>query len=436
MKVFIRRLILFAFVAAIAGVIGYGMWPAPLEADLAKVGRGSVRETVDQDGKTRIRERYIVSAPLAGRLLRIGLDPGDPVEAGETLLASIEPRDPELLDARALLQAEANVKATEARLRRMTPMLEESIANKEFADADLQRAREARSRNAAAVTNSEIENKEMLARTREAMVRSARHALEIAQFELDQARAALVRSKPPEENGSIPPPAAASEPPPAPTAAATAASLPASGAPYPAPDDSWHFNIRSPVNGRVLRVFQESSAVVTPGTNLLEIGDPRDLEVEIDVLSRDAVKIVRGAEVLLEHWGGGRPLAGRVRLVEPSGFTKISTLGVEEQRVNVIVDLIDPPDDRRSLGDGFRVEARIVVAEADDVLKAPTSALYRAGDDWAVYRVEEGIARQRIIKVGLQNGLEAEIVEGLDEGDEVVTHPGDNIVEGVAVKAR
>jgi HlyD family secretion protein len=437
MKTFIRRLLLFVFVAGLASVIIYGMWPAPVEADLAKVVRGSIRETVDQDGKTRIRERYIVSAPLAGRLLRIGLDPGDEVAAGETLLASIEPRDPDLLDTRALAQAEANVKAAEARLRRMTPLLEEAVANKEFADADLQRAREARARSPQAVTESEIENKEMLARTREAMVRSARHALEIAQFELDQARAALLRSRPPEENGA----AAAAE--------ASAADGPAAGAdapggdaaepagpPYPQPDEHRHFNIRSPINGRVLRVFQESSAVVTPGTQLLEIGDPRDLEVEIDVLSRDAVKIARGAEVSLEHWGGERPLEGRVRLVEPSGFTKISTLGVEEQRVNVIVDLIDPPDDRRSLGDGFRVEARIVVAEADDVLKAPTSALFRDGDDWAVYRVEEGVARQRPVEVGLQNGLEAEIIKGLAAGDQVVTHPGDNIVDGVTVQAR
>lgn len=415
MKVFIRRLFVFAFLAALAGAIVYGMWPAPVEADLAAVVRGTVLETVDQDGKTRIRERYIVSAPLAGRLLRIGLDPGDPAKAGETLLASIEPRDPELLDARALSQAEANVNAAEARLQQMTPLLEEALANKEFADADLERAREARVRSPQAVSESEIENKEMFARTRDALVRSARHALEIAQFELDQARAALLSSKPAEENGSPPP---------------------AEGATYAKLDDMRHFNIRSPINGRVLRVFQESSAVVAAGTQLIEIGDPRDLEVEIDVLSRDAVKIAPGAQVLLEHWGGDRPLDGSVRVVEPSAFTKISTLGVEEQRVNVIVDLLDSPAQRKSLGDGFRVEARIVIAQAENVLKTPTSALFRVGDDWAVFRVENGVARQRVVKLGLQNGLEAEVVEGLNEGDSVVTHPGDNIVDGVAVKAR
>lgn len=405
---------LFCFVAAVAGAIAYGMWPAPIEADLAKVGRGSIRETVDQDGKTRLRERYIVSAPLAGRLLRIALDPGDEVDAGETLVASIEPRDPELLDARSLLQAEANVKAAEARLERTTPLLEEATANLEYAEADFRRIEQLRNAGSGSVTQNELENKEMLRRTRGALVRSAQHAQEIAQFELDQARAALLRSRPQEEssgNGEKP-------------------------APYPDRNAQWHFEIPAPINGRVLRVFQESAAVVAAGTQLLEIGDPRDLEIEIDVLSRDAVKIRPGAPVLLEEWGGEKPLRGEVRLVEPSGFTKISTLGVEEQRVNVIVDLVDPPQLRESLGDGFRVEARIVIAEADDVLKAPSNALFRVGGEWAVFRVEDGVARQRLVKLGLENGLEAEVVEGLAEGDEVVTHPGDNIVDGTRVRPR
>jgi len=186
----------------------------------------------------------------------------------------------------------------------------------------------------------------------------------------------------------------------------------------------------------VLRVFQESGGYVQAGTNLLELGDPEDLEVEIDVLSREAVKIKPDAPVFLEHWGGEKPLDGRVRLVEPSAFTKISTLGVEEQRVNVIVDLVDPPKDRDALGDGFRVEARIVVAEASGVVKVPSSALFRVGDEWAVFRVEGGVARQRIVKIGLENGLEAEVLDGLAEGDQVVTHPGDNVVDGAAITPR
>lgn len=416
MKSLVRRILLFAFVAAVAAAIILGLRPAAVEADLAKVARGEIRETVDQDGKTRLRERYTLSAPLAGRLLRIELDPGDEVKAGETLVASIEPRDPELLDARAVLQAEANVKAAEARLERTTPLLDEAAANLEFAEADLNRAQQARRQSANSVTMNEIENKEMLRRSRAALVRAAEHAHEVAKFELAQAQAALLRSRPTDAgvtdgNGDEP-------------------------APYPQHDPQPHFEIQAPINGRVLRVFRESSGVVQAGEPLLEIGDPLDLEVEIDVLSRDAVKVKPGAPVLLEEWGGDRSLNGEVRLVEPSGFTKISTLGVEEQRVNVIVDLVDPPQKRETLGDGFRVEARIVIAEADDVLKVPTSALFRVGDEWAVFRVENGVARQREVKLGLENGLEAEVQEGLAEGDEVVTHPGDNVVDGRAVKAR
>jgi HlyD family secretion protein len=428
MKSLVRRILLFGFVAAIAGAIIFGLRPAPVEADLAKVVRGEIRETVDQDGRTRLRERYTVSAPLAGRLLRIELDPGDEVEAGETLVASIEPRDPELLDARALLQAEANVKAAEARLERTTPLLDEAVANLEFAEADLDRVRRARQDSPGSVTLNELENKEMIRRTRAALVRAAEHAHEIAKFELAQAKAALLRSRPTAEASDA-------------QANSTSEEEEEEGngqtpAPYPQQDPQWHFNILSPINGRVLRVFRESSGVVQAGDPLLEIGDPLDLEVEIDVLSRDAVKVKPGAPVLLEEWGGDRPLHGEVRLVEPSGFMKISTLGVEEQRVNVIVDLVDPPQTREALGDGFRVEARIVTAEANDVLKVPTSALFRVGDEWAVFRVENGVARQRTVKLGLQNGLEAEVREGLAEGEEVVTHPGDNVIDGRAVRAR
>ncbi len=437
---------LFLFAAGVIGAIVYGLRPAPVEADLARVTRGLIRETVDQDGKTRIRERYIVSAPLAGSLMRIKLDPGDEVIVGETILASIEPRDPELLDARAVLQAEANVRAAESKLKQATPLLEEAIAAQEFAESELERVRSARSANPTAVSASQVENALMDYRMRSAVVRSARHAADIAQFELDQARAALLRSRPQGDGQDEAPgdgeasadlnvgettgeaidhvsqEGGANEAP-----AATAAAAPAG---------NFHFEIPSPITGRVLRVFQESGGVVQAGANLLELGDLSDLEVEIDVLSREAVKIRADAPVLLEHWGGDKPLNGRVRLVEPSAFTKISTLGVEEQRVNVIVDLIDPPSQREALGDGFRVEARIVVAQADDVLKTPTSSLFRVGERWAVFRVVDGVARQAEVTIGLENGLEAEVVEGLAEGDIVVTHPGDNVVDGAKVVSR
>jgi HlyD family secretion protein len=404
-----RKFLLVLFAAAIVAAVGWGLVPEPIEVDLAPATRGEVEVTVDEDGKTRIREKYVVSAPLGGRVLRINMDPGDEVTAEETLLATIEPRDPELLDARTIAQAEARVKAAEASLERMEPLLEEATAAQQFAEAELKRVREAAAVNPQSVSTSEKESKLLAFRTTSALLRSAQQNKEIARFELAQARAALMRSRPPSEN----PP--------------RGESLIANG---------WNFPIRSPINGRVLRVFQESSAIVAPGAPLLELGDPTDLEVEIDVLSRDAVKIKPGALVYLEHWGGDDVLEGRVRLVEPSAFTKISTLGVEEQRVNIIVDLVDPPQDRTELADGFRVEARIVIDKADDVLKVPTSALFRVGDKWAVFHAVEGKAVEKEVEVGLQNGLEAEIRGGLQEGDLVIVHPGDDVVAGSAIRQR
>jgi HlyD family secretion protein len=432
----------FLIAATVVGGLGYAFLPQPIEVDLVEVGRGTVRVTVDQEGKTRIHDKYVVSAPLAGRILRITMRPGDQVEAGKTLLTMIEPRDPELLDARSIAQAEARVKAAEATLRQAEPALESARAGQSFAEAEVTRMRKAFE--GKGVTQSEVENAEMLNRQRTEELRSARVAEEIARFELEQAQAALMLSRPrPEDVRDTE------------RANVTGNSRKADSNVKLAADGSahegakrpvikkgtraseWNFPIYSPIDGRVLRVLQESAAVVTPGTPLIEVGDPAgDLEVEIDVLSRDAVKIHPGDAVLLEHWGGEAPLRGRVRVVEPSGFTKISTLGVEEQRVWVIVDFVDPLDKRPTLGDAYRVEARIIIDEARDVLKVPTSALFRVGPEPAVFKVTNRVAHQTIVKVGRQNGLEAEILEGLKQGDVVVLHPSDQIQDGTKIKQR
>jgi HlyD family secretion protein len=420
------KLFVLLLAALVVGGLGYAFLPEPIEVDLVTVQRGLLRVTVEEDGKTRIREKYVVSAPLNGRILRISMDPGDEVIAGQTLLTMIEPRDPELLDARTIAQAEARVKAAEAALRQTEPLLQQARDNQAYAESELARLRE--SYRQKAVSLSELESAELLYRQRSEDLRSARIAQEIAQFELEQARAALLRSRPPQDESTH----NSSEE----TSNGNAGSYHPAEEPINHNPNGWNFPIYSPIDGRVLRVFQESAAVVTPGTPLVEVGDPLDLEVEIDVLSRDAVRIQPGDLVLLEHWGGTRPLEGRVRVVEPSGFTKISTLGVEEQRVNVIVDLVDPPEKRISLGDGFRVEARIVVDEARDVLKVPTSALFRVGNDWTVYRVVDGIVHEQRVKIGRQNGLEAELLEGLTENDLIVLHPSDRIAERVRVRQR
>jgi HlyD family secretion protein len=433
-----------AFVLVIAAIIvgglGYAFLPQPIEVDLVEVTRGTVRVTVDQEGKTRIHDKYIVSAPLSGRILRITMRPGDAVEAGKTLLTMIEPRDPELLDARSIAQAEARVKAADATLRQVEPTLESARAGQSFAEAEVTRMRKAFE--GKGVSQSELESAEMLNRQRSEELRSARMSEEIAKFELEQAKAALLRSRPrpdaisDKERANTTGNPRKSDP---------NVQLAGNGNMSEKGDEGetktavngWNFPIYSPIDGRVLKVFQESAAVVTPGTPLVELGDPAgDLEVEIDVLSRDAVKIHPGDAVLLEHWGGEAPLRGRVRVVEPSGFTKISTLGVEEQRVWVIVDFVDPLEKRPTLGDAFRVEARIIIDEARDVLKIPTSALFRVGPDPAVFRVENRVTHQQIVKVGRQNGLEAEILEGLSKGDVVVLHPSDQIQEGVKIRQR
>lgn len=421
------KLFVLIVLAAIVGGLAYAFMPQPVDVDLVKVERGNVQVTVDEDGKTRIREKYVVSAPLNGRILRISMDPGDEVTAGKTLLTMIEPRDPELLDARSVAQAEARVKAAEATLRQVEPQLEKARAEQAYAEAELTRARELVQNKS--ISKSEFENLDMLYRQWSEELRSTRIAEEIARFELQQAEAALMRSRPrvvePDSKAATAAGAGDDE-----SSSRVDIADSANG------NGSWNFPIYSPISGRVLRVFQESAAVVTPGTSLVELGDPGDLEVEIDVLSRDAVQIHPGDLVLLEHWGGEKPLEGRVRVVEPSGFTKISTLGVEEQRVYVIVDLVEPVENRRTLGDGFRVEARIVTDEALDVLKVPTSALFRVGNESAIFKVVDNIVQQQKVKVGRQNGLEAEILEGLQEGEQVVLHPSDRVDEGVEVRQR
>jgi HlyD family secretion protein len=416
MRNFGSKLFVLFVVAAVAAGLGYAFLPQPVDVDLATIHRGLLRVTVDEDGKTRIREKYVVSAPLAGRVLRINMKPGDKVIAGEadkTLLTVIEPRDPELLDARTVAQAEARVKAAEAALRKVEPLLTEATLAQELAEKEYTRLRSA---GVPSVSQTELDRALFTYRQRSEEMRSARIAKEIAQFEFDQAEAALIRSRPRSENAL----SAADD----------------SGSSGSVSNGSWNFPIFSPINGRVLRVFQESAAVVTPGAPLLELGDPLDLEIEVDVLSRDAVRIGAGDPVLLEHWGGDKPLNGRVRVVEPSAFTKISTLGVEEQRVYVIIDLVDPHEARRSLGDGFRVEARIVIEEAEDVIKVPTSAVFRAGDEAAVFLVREGVVERRLVKLGRQNGLEAEVLAGLEVGDQVVLHPSDRIEPGVKILVR
>ncbi len=390
--------------AGLVYALAQALRPKPIRVDVASVMERSLKVTIDEDGKTRIKERYVVSAPLDGRLLRIDKDPGDFVKAGESRLATLEPSDPQLLNPRELAAAEAREQAAESALKRADPAMEQARAELEFAESELARKRQLRRTGAA--SESDLQNAELLYRNRSAAFRASTFAADIAKYELQQARAALLPARSAGKDNALP------------------------------LESAWRFEIDSPIHGKVLRVFQESAAVVTPGTPLLEIGDPTDLELEIDVLSSDAVQIDPGDKVIIEHWGGDAPLDGSVRLVEPSAFTKISALGVEEQRVNVIIDLLNPVQDRNTLGDGFRVEVRIVIWEGENVLCVPVSALFRQGDDWMVFVVRQGKAARQIVQLGHRNALMAEVMEGLDKGDTVVVHPSDKIADDVEVELR
>jgi HlyD family secretion protein len=398
---FIRRHWILAIATLIiVGLLAYAFAPRAVPVDVVRVTRGSLRVTVNEDGRTRIRERYVVSAPLGGQLRRLELHPGDKVEAGRTLIAVIEPAEPALLDPRALAQLEARMRAAKTQVQLANPRVERARVAHELAQIELTRAEKLAQQQA--VAGQELDRAREAARGAAEDLKAAEYSRQIAGFELEQARAALMRS-----DARIQP-----------------------------HDTAWELRVTSPIDGRVLRVYHEDAAVVAAGAALLELGDPGDLEAVIDVLSSDAVRIRQDARVRFEHWGGQVPLEGRVRVIEPAGFLKISALGVEEQRVNVVADFVTPFEQRRELGDAYRVEARIVVWEENSVLKLPVGALFRHAGKWSVFAARGGRAQLSPVEVGQSNGNEMQIVGGLTEGAEVVIHPNDKVADGVKIAAR
>lgn len=380
---------------------GY-LWlrPAAVVVELAEVTGGPLLVTVDEDGKTRVKERYVVSAPLAGRLARIEIHAGDEVRRGETVLATIHPPDPSLLDARTVAEATARSRAAEAAVEQANARGAEARERRALAEDRFQRAQRLVGSNS--ISRGEYDEAEHGVLMAAEQERAAQFGLRVAQFELDVARAALSRTQPVEAEGK-----SASEP----------------------------FEIRSPVDGRVLRVLHEDAAHVTAGQPLLEVGNLQELEVELDVLSADAARIRPGASVRLEHWGGDHPLAGRVRLVEPAGFTKVSALGVEEQRVLVLVDFAPDTPRPLELGTGFRVEASIVVWSESDVTQIPVGSLVRQGETWGVFVERQGRAEWRAVEIGQRNGVAAQIVTGVERGERVVVFPSDQVRPGARIRA-
>ena len=393
--------------AVVAGGVWFA-WPRPIPVDIAIATRGLMEVTVDDEAKTRVRHVYTVAAPIFGKVLRIsrpgGHDEtsshvGDQVTANETVVAVMQPTVPSFLDVRsreelkaAATAAEAAVKLAEAEVRR----IEAALA---FSREDLKRAQSLARTDT--ISAKALDRAQLDVDTNEAALASANAQLDVRRSEQAVAAARLID------------PASVSAP----------------------TNPGCCIEIRSPVTGRVLKIIQDSEAPVVAGTPLIEIGDPLDLEVVAELLSTDAVRIKPGASVRIDGWGG-LPIRGRVTRVDPAGFLKVSALGIEEQRVRTVIDFVDPPAAWSKLGHEFRVIVHVTVWSGEKVLTVPVSALFRKGDDWAVFAVRDGRARTTLVQIGQRNNRVAEVLSGLSDGDQVVLHPSDKIIDGVAVVER
>ncbi len=385
-----RILTALVVLAVIAGVVMTAM-PKPVPVELGRAERGELVVTVDEDGKTRVKDRYIVSAPLSGNLGRIELRAGDEVKQGE-VLARLVPLQAPLLDARSRSETEARVSAALASQRQVQAQIERAEVAYDFARKEAERHKSLFADKA--ISQMELDRVLSDERARKAELTSAQFGAKVAAHELRMTRAALGR--------------------------------------YDSRENTDSLTVPSPVSGRVLKVIQQSEGVIQAGAPLLEVGDPKALEIVVDVLTSDAVSIRPGSPVHIDEWGG-ETLDAVVRTVEPSAFTRLSALGVEEQRVNAIIDLTAPYEDWSQLGDGYRVEARIEVFRADNALKIPQSSLFRQDASWAAFIVEGNVAKLKQLEVGRRNDTHAEVLSGLSEGQTIVVHPNDDVVDTVEV---
>ena len=395
----IKRGLIVSGLAALLVAIGWAMWPKPVTVELAELRKGPLLVTVDEEGKTRIKDVYTVSAPITGKLVRLSLEAGDRVKKDVTAVAVIEPMAPPFLDVRATRELEAQVEAGKAAVALAEAEVNQAAAELQFAESELARARTLST--SKTVSERTLERARIDVETRRASLARAKSSLEVRKRELESAQARLI-----------------------------------------GPEEAWKGEVpvgccvtaRAPVSGRVLRLIQESERVVVAGTPLVEIGAPEDLELVVELLSVDAVKVREGAMAAVEGWGG-TPLTAKVTRVEPAGFTKVSALGIEEQRVRTILKLQNIGDAADRLGHEFRVVVKINIYESPNALRVPISALFRKRDQWTVYTVEDDRARAVPIEIGQRNTAFAEVLKGLPEGAVVVLHPSDRIVDGVKVVA-
>ncbi len=393
-----RRILIITVSVAVILLLVYGFMPKPVYIDSAQAKKGTMRVTVDEEGKTRVKDRFVVSAPVAGYLRRIELEVGDEIKKGQ-VVAELEPLRSSVLDPRSRAEALAAVSTAQATLNAVKEEERSAEAAAEYAKKNIERQK--RLFESGYVAKDTMEQADADAKKTEAARLSAEARVKAARAELERTRSLLGHSA---ADGTV--------------------------------DRERIVSVKAPAAGRLLKIHHESEGAIAGGEPIIDIGDPGTIEVKAEVLSADAVKIKPGASVLFERWGGSEPLSGVVRIIEPEAFTKISSLGVEEQRVLVIADITSVPEAWKRLGDGYRVEASFVIWEGRDVLQVPSSALFRKGEGWAVFVVDNNRARLKEVVVGHRNGLAAEIVSGLAEKDQVITHPDDAVKDGIRVRLR
>lgn len=388
-----KRVVTTLAACALAGGIAFMMWPKPLKVETGLVERRPFTASVVEEGKTRIRHRYTVSSPVSGFLNRTSLRAGDAVRAGETALAVIEAEASGLLTPRLRAEAEARLRTAQAARALRKSEVDRAKVSLDLARKQFERLDRLLPSGGISRQEWDIAESRMQVAIRD--TKAAEFALRMAEFEVEQARSSLIQGEAGGRSESV--------------------------------------RILSPVDGYVLNVFEESARTVPAGTPVMEVGDPEDIEGEVDLFSVDAAVVQPGAEALVEGWGGDAALRARVALVERSGFTKISALGVEEQRVKARIDFVDPVPPGYRLGDRFRIQVRIILRRSEDVLQVPLGALFRRGGDWVVFEAEDGKAVARTVVIGQNDGVYAEVLSGLSEGDRVILHPSEHVTEGVAV---
>jgi HlyD family secretion protein len=396
----IKSIIKIILAVSFIGALVYALMPEKIKVDIVSLERGDLLITLDGEGKTRIHDIYTVSTPIDGRITRIESEPGDFVTAGETLIANMYPANPNFLDKRAETQAQADVQGAQAALSLANSRVKQAKAQLEFDKSDYKRTQELF--NKKSISKAGLERAELRLKTLQAEYETALSNKNVMQSRLESSQARLL--KPSEEDLHD--------------------------------KDDCQICIRSPVDGRVLRILHKSESIVPVGTALVEIGDPADLEINIEMLSGNAVKVQVGDEAIIKRWGGESELKATVKVIEPSGFTKISALGVEEQRVNIILSFTDPREKWQSLGDAFRVEASIIVDRVENALLVPISALFRDNEQWVVFKEIDGNAHLQKVKVGRKNDSYAEVLDGLDISDKIIIHPGNSVADGVKIVQR